>query len=220
MDWSILDCLDDADRDRVLGSAVRRTFRRRAHIVRQGESGDSLHFLERGRAAVQVSTPNGDVVSTAVIGPGTIFGEQALIGEATVRAAAVVALEPVTTLALRRSEFERLRGEHPTIDAVLVQALSQRVNRLTDQLVEALFVSAETRILRRLSELASAGSGTGPSGGACVELTQEELAELAGTSRPTVNRVLAELARDGVVSVRRGAVDIDDPTELARLAGP
>lgn len=217
MDWSILACLDDADRDRVLDSAVRRTFRRRAHIVRQGDSGDSLHFLESGRAAVQVSTPDGDIVSTAVIGPGAIFGEQALIGEGTVRAAAVVALETVTTLALRRAEFDRLRTEHPTIDAVLVQALSQRVNRLTDQLVEALFVSAETRILRRLGELASAGSGTGSS--ACVELTQEELAELAGTSRPTVNRVLAELARDGVVTVRRGAVDIDDPVELVRRAG-
>lgn len=219
MDWSILDCLDDDDRTRVLASAVRRTFRRRSHIVLQGEVGDSLHFLESGRAAVQVSTPDGDVISTAVIGPGSIFGEQALIGEGTVRAAAVVALEPVTTLALRRADFHRLRQQHPSIDTVLVQALSERVNRLTDQLVEALFVSADVRVIRRLSELAAVDSEDGPPEPACVELTQEELAELAGTSRPTVNRVLAELARDGVVTVRRGAVDVDDPVALARRAG-
>lgn len=220
MNWEILDQLDTADRDRVLAAAVRKTFRRATSIVRQGEHGDSLHLIAIGRAAVQVSTPDGDVVTIAVIGPGEHFGEQALVGEGGVRIATVVALETVETVALRRVDFQRLRAQHPAIDDVLIRALSDRVNRLTAQLVEAHFMTAEARVHRCLRELTAIYGGSCGTGAVSIALTQEQLAELAGTSRPTVNGVLAELARSGIVSVRRGAVDVHDVTALARMTQP
>lgn len=215
----ILDGLSESDRQAVLATTVRQRFRRRAAIVRQGDPGRSLHLLERGRALVQVSTPNGDQVTIGVIGPGACFGEQALIGRDGVRMAAVVALEPVETLALRRDDFEDLRARFPSVDGVLVRALAERVDRLTEQLVEALFVDVETRLCRRLVELAAlyADGGTGH---VTIGLTQEELAMLAGTSRPTVNRVLAELTQAGIVAVRRGAVEVLDRRALGARCEP
>ncbi len=215
MGWGILDGLDEADRTRVLESAVRRQFRRGVSIIRQGEFGDALHLIEQGRAMVQVTTPDGDAVTFAVIGPGEYFGEQALLDDGKLRIAAVVALEPVATLALRRTDFDRLRQTHPTIDGVLVRALSERVNRLTEQLIEVLFVSAEQRVHRRLRDLSAIYGQASHSGPVSIGLTQEQLAEIAGTSRPTVNRVLAELGRADIVSVRRGSVVIEDPIGLA-----
>jgi len=183
-------------------------------VFHEGDLGESLHFLDRGRAAVRVSTREGDHVTIGVIGPGAFFGEQALVGADNHRMAAVIALEPLETLALRRDDFSRLRADHPMVDSVLVTALSERVNRLTDQLVEALFVPAEKRLCLRLLELAGI-YGDESGGPASVPLTQEELATLAGTSRPTVNRVLQELVQAGITRVRRGGVDVLDSAQLA-----
>ena len=214
MKWAILDGLSHDECDAVLASATRERYRRRATIVLQGDSGKSLHLLERGRVAVQVSTPNGELVTIGILGPGAYFGEQALVGDSGIRMAAVIALEPVETLALDRDDFDKLRSEHPSVNWVLVRALSDRVNRLTDQLVETLFVAADTRVCRRLLELTDLYASAEPAT-ACILLTQEELAMMAGTSRPTVNRVLGELTNDHIVVVRRGAVDVHDRAGLA-----
>ena len=79
---------------------------------------------------------------------------------------------------------------------------------------EALFVPAETRVLRRLVELgASYRSGEGS---VVIPLTQDDVASLAGTSRPTANRVLKAAEDDGVLSVRRSRIEVLDPEALER----
>jgi CRP-like cAMP-binding protein len=216
VDWAILSSLGDAERRAVLSSTVRRRYRKGEVVFHEDDLAESLHLLDRGRAAIQVSTPQGDHVTINVIGPGSFFGEQALVGADNHRMAAVIALQPLETLALRRVDFDRLRAEHPKVDSVLVLALSERVNRLTTQLVEALFASAEQRLCRRLHELTMTYTMPGFGGPVSIPLTQEELAALAGTSRPTVNRVLQELVQAAIVVVRRGGVDVLDPMRLER----
>lgn len=216
MDWAILSSLGDAERRAVLSSTVRRRYRKGEVVFHEDDLAESLHLLDRGRAAIRVSTPQGDHVTINVIGPGSFFGEQALVGGDNHRMAAVIALQPLETLALRRVDFDRLRAEHPMVDSVLVLALSERVNRLTTQLVEALFASAEQRLCRRLHELTTTFTVPGLGGPVSIPLTQEELAALAGTSRPTVNRVLQELVQAAIVVVRRGSVDVLDEARLER----
>jgi CRP-like cAMP-binding protein len=216
VDWAILSSLGDAERRAVLSSTVRRRYRKGEVVFHEDDLAESLHLLDRGRAAIQVSTPQGDHVTINVIGPGSFFGEQALVGADNHRMAAVIALQPLETLALRRVDFDRLRAQHPVVDSVLVLALSERVNRLTSQLVEALFASAEQRLCRRLHELTTTFTVPGFGGPVSIPLTQEELAALAGTSRPTVNRVLQELVQAAIVVVRRGSVDVLDGARLER----
>lgn len=214
MNWAILDCLAPSEREDVLAATTRRRFARGEIIVYAGDAGESLHLLERGRAAVCIGTADGDELTIGVVGPGDYFGEQALVDGVRRRTASVVALEAVETRSLPRGEFDRLRSRNPGIDQVLVTALSERVTRLTLQLAEALFVPVEVRLVRRLVELAVVyGTGDGPP---VVPLTQQQIGMLAGTTRPTVNRVLGELAAAGVVEVGRGRVVVCDLAELER----
>ena len=105
---------------------------------------------------------------------------------------------------------------HPRVDRVLVEALSTEVRRLAAQLVDALYVPVERRVWRRLTELARAFSDGGAE--ALVPLTQEDLAQVVGTTRPTVNRLLREGESAGFLRVTRGRVEILDAETLARRA--
>jgi CRP/FNR family transcriptional regulator, cyclic AMP receptor protein len=136
-----------------------------------------------------------------VRGRGDAFGELALVAEEPERSATVQALEAGETRSVLREDFERLRRDHPSVDAILVAILAERVRLLSEQLTEAYYLSAEERVVRRLADLAELYEGS-------VPLPQEALAELAGTSRATVNRVLRDLERRGVVGLGRARIEV------------
>ena len=206
----------------MLSATHRRRFARREVLFHEGDPGDTVHLLDRGRVAVRITTPLGDVATVRVRGPGAVIGELALLGGPSDvlprRTATVVALEKAETLSLHRDEFMALRSSHPSVDAFLVNVLAEEVSRLSGLLVEALHVPVDTRVLRRLVALAADYAEGGSVVGVEVPLTQEDLASLAGTSRATVNRVVGEAEKSGLVEVRRGRVIVLDPAELAARA--
>lgn len=217
----LLGGLDEADRRRVIATMTRRTFRKGDTLFFEGDPGDSLHIVQKGRVAIRASTPQGDVATLAVMGPGECFGEQALISDDARRTASVVALETVETRMLHRRDFDELRRSHPTVERFLVEVLAAQVRRLSGQVVDALYVAADKRVVRRLAELTRTydGSTDGDGGGPIeIPVRQEDLATMAGTTRPTANRVLQQLADAGVVSLSRGRIVVTDPTALAHRA--
>jgi len=127
-----------------------------------------------------------------------------------------VALEPAETLVLTGERFNELRRAYPSVNRVLVEALAARLRRLTDVVVEALYYPVETRLLRRLIEIAEEWGWKDEHGR--LALTQEELALMAGTTRPTVNRVLQRAAQQGTVALGRGHVEILDLDRLRKMA--
>ena len=217
MIWPLLEGLSEQDRERVLASTRDRRYQRREVVFHQGDLGDEFHLVVQGRTAVQASTPHGDIVTLMVVGPGDFFGELALLEPASRRNATVLALEPSETLVLSGERFNELRQAYPSVNRVLVEALAARLRRLNDLLVEALYFPVETRLLRRLVEIAEEWGWQDANGR--LELTQEDLALMAGTTRPTVNRVLQRGVQQGVVGVGRGHVDILDLPKLRKLAG-
>ena len=174
---------------------------------------DTLHLIARGRFAVRIVTPLGDTATLGVLVPGESFGELALV-TAGRRSATVVALERAETQSIHQLDFAALRRRHPDVTDVLVRALGARVVRLSDQLVEALYVPADRRVLRRLAELARLYAQD--DGTAKVPLTQEDIAGLAGTSRATVNRVLREAEARGELRLGRGRTIVVDPEAIRR----
>ena len=200
----------------LLTAAPRRRFARGEVIFHEGDPGDALHIIAKGHVAVRATTRLGDVATFRVLGPDDIFGEQALLVTDAHRAATAVALEVVETHTLHRDDFEDLRRNHPEIDRFLVEGLVLQVRRLSAHLQEALFVPSETRVLRRLLELCDTFRSA--DGQIVVPLTQDDLASMAGTSRPTANRVLKSAEADGVLHVAHGRVEVLDTEALARLA--
>jgi len=217
VEWQLLAEVPDEALHALLTIARRRTFARGEIVFHRGDPADSLNLISKGRFSVLITTPLGDTAMLSVRGPGDAFGELALLGRESARSATVSALEPAETHSVYRDDFERLRHEHPIVNDVLIGILTDRLRRLSDQLVEAYYVPADRRVLRRMCELTEqyrVGDGE-----VVVPLTQEEIAELAGTSRATVNRVLREAERRGSVELRRGRTAVLDLDELLRRGG-
>jgi CRP/FNR family transcriptional regulator, cyclic AMP receptor protein len=216
MDWRLFAGLPQEDVRRLLTVARRRSFQRNEVVFHRGDPGDTLHLIGKGRFAVRITTQLGDTATLAVMGPGDAFGELALVSSDRFRSATVVALEAAETYSIGATDVERLRRDHPGVNEVLIGILAERVRQLNERLVEALFVPAETRVLRRLRDLTKVyGDG---SERAVIPLTQEDIAGLAGTSRATVNRVLREEERRGTVELGRGKTTGVDAAGLARRA--
>lgn len=216
--WRLLEPLRPAERAAVLAATTRRRFGRGDTVFTEGDLGDSVHLLAAGRVAIRAATPGGDTVTYAIAGPGDAFGELALLGGDHRRTATVLALEPVETFVLMQEQFEVIRGRHPGVDRMLVEILALRVRRLSAHLLEALHSPVEQRVVRRLLTLCwqYGGDAAGP---VSLPLTQADLAELAGATRPTVNRVLRTLEDDGAIALARGRIDVRDRAALRRAAG-
>lgn len=214
MRWPLFEGVPEPDVQRLLSVARRRAFRRGEVVFHADDPADTLHLIVSGRFAVRVQTAVGDVAVLSVLGPGEMFGELALIGEGGRRSATVEALEPAETRSIHRPDLDRIRAEHPSIADVMLVILARAVGRLSRQLLEALYVPAEKRVLRRLLELADVYAPDEPE--ATVRLRQEDLASIAGTSRPTVNRVLRQEEERGALRLGRGSVTVLDRDALAR----
>ena len=204
MEWPLLADLPPDDVRNVLSIARRRTFRRGEIVFHRDDPADSLHLIVRGRFGARVVTPLGDDVLLDVMGPGQSFGELAVLQPGSRRSATVSALEDGETRSVFRDDFVQLEREHPGVKDVLLQLLAEQLRRASDRIVEAHYVDADTRVRRRLVELADAYRSA--DGDAVVPLTQEDVAAMAGTSRATVNRVLRDEQQQGAVELGRGRV--------------
>lgn len=210
MEWSLLDRLPPEDARRVLASARRRTFSRNEVIFHEGDPADSILLISKGRVLVRTTTPLGHTAALGVLGPGTFVGELALLAIPAVRSATATAIEPVEAMAIHRDAFAEIRSKHPSITDTLIQLFADTIRRLNHQLLEALYVPADTRVRRRVIELMSVY------GGETIPLTQEDLAGMAGTTRATVNRVLRDEEKRGTVTLSRGKVIVTDAAALAK----
>ena len=218
METDLLGGLSETERRLVTAKMTRRSFHKGDTLFFEGDPGASVHIILKGRVAVRTSTPQGDVVTLTVLGPGDCFGEQALLSETSQRTASVVALEAVETRALHRDDFEDLRSKQPSIERFLVDLLAAQVRRLTGQVLEALYVPAEKRVIRRTADLARLYDSADVDGTTEIPMRQEDIASMAGTTRPTANRVLKQLEDDGVLLLSRGRTVILDRAELERRA--
>jgi CRP-like cAMP-binding protein len=218
LEFDVLRSLSPEQQREVLAATVRRRYVRDEVVFHEGDPGESLCLVTKGRGAVQVSTPFGDVATLRLVAPGDAFGEQALVSPAQRRTASVVALEPFELRHLGRQAFDGLLAEHPIVGRLLVEALAMQVRRLNELLLEAYFVAADVRVLHRLVDVAAIYGADGVEGPIEIPLRQDAIATMAGTTRPTVNRLLRSLQNDGIVELARNRIVVVDRAGLERRA--
>lgn len=216
MEWGLLAGVPAEHVRALLSIARRRRFARNEVVFHRDDPGDSMHLIQKGRFAIRVMTPLGDVATIAVRRSGESFGEMALIAPEPRRSATVTALEDAETYAIYRAEFDRLRAAHESVDEFLMRFLTNEVRMLNERLLEALYLPVDKRVRRRLLELAKLYPDE--DGAPVVALTQEAIAELAGGSRATVNQVLREEEKRGAIELLRGRTRIVDLESLQRRA--
>lgn len=197
----------------MLSIARRRAFRRGEVVFHHGDPADSLHLVVQGHFAACLATPLGQSAMVSIHGSGDAFGELALLPPGSGRSATVYALEPGETFSVLRQDFFGLVDRHPGVKDVLLALLAEHIRRSNERIVVAHYLDAEARVrwaLVRLTDVYRSPTET------IIPLTQEQLAEFAGTARTTVNRVLREEQARGTLLVERGRVRLLDPGDIAR----
>jgi CRP/FNR family transcriptional regulator, cyclic AMP receptor protein len=191
---------------------------RGAVVFHEGEPGDSLYIVLAGKIKLGRRTADGRESLVAVMGPSDQFGELSTFDPGPRTATAVA----VTDVRLARMPKHALRGwiaNRPQIAEQLLRVLARRLRRTNNHLADLIFTDVPGRVAKQLLQLAQKfGSVEGGHLRVTHDLTQEELAQLVGASRETVNKALADFAQRGWLRLEGKSVVILDRERLARRA--
>ena len=184
-------------------------------ILSQGDQGDTLFLIRSGQVKVSVVAEDGREVILSVLGPGSFFGELALLDDEP-RSAHVTAMEETVLLQLHRDDFRNRLKFAPDLPISLLRELSQRLRRADDTIASLMLLDVNGRVANLLLELArEEGGETGTR--ITRRLTHASLGQMVGASRETVSRTMRNLVLRGVISVTRRETVLLDPPAL-RLA--
>jgi len=211
--------LDDSALRELAQVCLPRTYRARQFLWYEGDPGDYLVVIVTGLVKVTVTSPHGDEMLLVTLGPSEVVGELSVI-DGGPRSASVVALRPTKGIVIGRAPLIALMQRSPICFDVLLRSLGAMVRRLTEQATDLVFLDLAARVAKLLLREAEVRSGE-QGQGAVVDLglTQTELAQMVGASRPAVNRVLQSLAARGSIRIKGREIEIDNLSALRRRAG-
>ena len=170
-------------------------------ILGRGDRADALFVIMGGRAKVVIAGDNGREITLRILRAGDVFGELALFGDDG-RGAEVVALEPVTALALSRDELLEHMNAQPTTAVRFLGEMSRRLRAADETIAELALCDVQQRLVRRLVRLARQEGHE--AGGELVlrrRPTQQDLANMVGSCRETVSRTFNAMVRKGLLRV-------------------
>ena len=192
--------LSPSELEQVATLSSPRSCRRGETIFLENDPGDALYIIQSGLVRIYRVAEDGREKTLAILTDGDFFGEMALMDEMP-RSAVAQAREPTQLLAIHKQDFERLLAQNPHLSRAIITSLSRRLRAANEQLLGAVFLDVRERVHRILKVLAAEHGHPHPGGGRIIglRLTHQELANLAGTSRETVTRVLAEMQDEGLI---------------------
>ena len=208
--------LSDEDAKALLERMSRTRIERGDVLFSEGDQGDRLYVITSGKVKLGRKSPDGRENLLAILGPGEMFGELSLFdpGPRTTTATAVAGTDLVGLSHPDLSEFVAAR---PEVAVKMLGSIALRLRRTNEALGDLVFTDVPGRVAKALLDLKSR-FGRPVDEGTLVahDLTQEELAQLVGASRETVNKALADFASRGWVKLEARAVTILDEERLQR----
>ena len=205
--------LSEGELTGIAAVAIPRSYPKGVRVFHEGDQSDACYIVRSGDLRVTREHPDGRAIALATLGPGDIFGELAMLdGEA--RSASVEALSECDLLALPAGDVRRLLASTPETTVKLVVALVRRLREANERISRQSFQTVPSRVAGVLSQLIAEEAPLETREGVTIQMTQADLAQLAGTSRESVSRFLATLERAGVVRVGRGRVTVLEPRRL------
>lgn len=194
------------------------TFRRGEVAFVEGEPGDTLYIITAGKVKIGRKSADGRDSLITLMGPSDMFGELAIFDPGP-RTSTVTALTEVKAVTMSRSVLRGWIADRPEIAEQLLRVLARRLRRTNDNLSDLIFTDVPGRVAKQLLYLAQRfGSRDGTALRVDHELTQEEIAQLVGSSRETVNKALSDFAQRGWIRVQGRSILIDNPERLAKRA--
>lgn len=210
--------LDDEAAAALRASMTEEGVERGEVLFTEGDEGDRVYVVMKGKVKLGRKAPDGRENLLALLGPGQMFGELSLFDPGP-RSATCTAVTETTLLALSHRDLLPWLAGRPEVARGLLLQLASRLRQSNDTLADIVFADVPGRVAKRLLDL-STRFGVPSDGGIRVahDLTQEELAQLVGASRETVNKALADFVSRGWIRLEQRSVIILDIERMKRRA--
>ena len=208
--------LDDASAATLRESMTQVKVSKGQTLFKEGDAGDRLFVVVEGKLKLGTSSGDGRENLLSILGPGDMFGELSLFDPGP-RTATATAVTDTRVLALANDQVIGWVTAHPQVSLQLFKRLARRLRRTNEVLADLVFADVPGRVAKAIMDLGER-FGTKKDDGLHVnhELTQEELAQLVGASRETVNKALADFAGRGWVRLEPRAVVVLDYERLSK----
>ncbi|NYI05604.1 Crp/Fnr family transcriptional regulator [Allostreptomyces psammosilenae] len=208
--------LDDEQAAELRASMTAVPMGRGESLFHEGDPGDRLYVVAEGKLKLHRTSPDGRENMLAVLGPGEMFGELSLFDPGP-RTATATALTETKLLALSNSDLQPWLNARPEVATALLRAIARRLRRTNDVMSDLVFSDVPGRVAKALLDLSKKFGVQSDEGIHVVhDLTQEEIAQLVGASRETVNKALADFAARGWLRLEARAVVLLDVERLSR----
>lgn len=180
---------------------------------------DRIHIVKKGRMRLYRMSPDGKQLTLDIVEPGTILGDMSLLGQDRIDGAYADAIDDGVICTITPDELRRLIERYPLIGVNVIRHLSRRLAAAEAQVEAMAYRRVDQRLARRLLDLAARfGVRSGGETRIDARLTQQELAELVGTTRETLAHTLADFRRRGLLDTEHHQVVIRDAERLAEIA--
>ena len=187
-------------------------------LFHEGDQGDRLYVVEEGKVKLGTTSSDGRETLLAVVGPGEMIGELSLFDPGP-RTATATALTDTVVRGLGHTALRPWLAGRPEVAEPLLRALARRLRRTNEAMSDLVFSDVPGRVAKALIDLGERFGEPSPAGLQVThDMTQEELAQLVGASRETVNKALADFAHRGWIKLESRSVTIYDNDRLARRA--
>lgn len=214
----LFSALDDDAAGSLQKSMVQQTLKKGKHLFQEGDPGDRLYIVTQGKIKLTHASGDGRESLLMVLGPGDMFGELSLFDPGP-RTSTAVAITDSDVLGLGNNDLRPWLTGRPEVAQSLLQALAHRLRRTNVIMSDLVFADVPGRVAKALIELGEKFGSRTPAGLMVNhDLTQEELAQLVGASRETVNKALADFASRGWIRLETRSVEIFDVERLSRRA--
>jgi CRP-like cAMP-binding protein len=210
--------LDDEAAEALRKTMTRVEVPRGETIFHEGDPGDRLYVIVEGKIKLGRASGDGRENLLAVLGPGEMFGELSLFDPGQ-RNATGTAVADTVLIGMGSDDLDQWLRGRPDVARHLLRALARRLRRTNEALADLVFSDVPGRVAKALLDLSERfGRPTDDGLRVAHDLTQEELAQLVGASRETVNKALADFASRGWLRLEARAVVLLDVDRLRKRA--
>lgn len=191
--------LDDRELASIAAVAKNRRYAKDDVVFHADESGDIFCLIREGQVKVTMISPEGKEIILSLLGPGDFFGEMALLDDEP-RSATVVATEPLELVTIWRSDFLQILGENFNITKKVLAEISRRLRNASNRIESLATMDVYGRLARFFLDLARDQGKVLDNGYVAVTRpTHQAIANMIGTSRETVSRLIHDLMRQNLL---------------------
>ena len=181
----------------LLGRSRKLKFRKAAALLTEGETGESLYVIVKGKVKIFVSDEDGNEMTLFIEGPGSYIGEISLLDNEP-RTASAVTLEACEIISISKAGFQEVIAENPEIAFEVIKELTRKMRRATEVTRSLALRNVYQRLTLKLRELSEDRDGVKV---ITIKYSHAELGNMVGASREMVGKIMAALIRGEYVKV-------------------